>query len=184
MRAIIDTSSLLALVRYYRPFDKSNKLHSVLEGLYDSGELIILDKVAIESKYNAKGIILKELKFITEKPKLIVKTDTLLPNSKFFNRLENEFCNKNIRTSKDINDAEFENQKEAYLDNADAKIILYALSIAANSPIVVTEETGVENDGKLFKKIPSICSLIGTECCTIPELLKEHCGLKLSDLLY
>ncbi|MGY2131199.1 DUF4411 family protein [Hymenobacter sp. HD11105] len=182
MTAIIDTSSLLAIVRYYLPFDINNKLKKSIQALYESGELVIIDKVAYESRFQSKGIILEKLDFISAKPKLIVKTDEILPDRKFFNRLENEFCNKNIITLKGLDAAEFDSQKNSYVNNTDAKIILYAMKVKVNNPVVVTEETIAENDGKVFKKIPNICSLIGTDCCTLPALFKDHCCMDMSEL--
>jgi hypothetical protein len=64
MRAAIDTSSLLMLVRYYLPFEKNDKLRKLIEKKLNSGELIIIDKVHEEAKYQSKGIILKELDFL------------------------------------------------------------------------------------------------------------------------
>ena len=68
------------------------------------------------------------------------------------------FCNKTIRKAKNISDVEFEQAKKQYLEDADAKMILYALEHLSDiefiKPIIVTEETKYGNDGKLFKKIP------------------------------
>ncbi len=45
MRAVIDTTSLVSFVRYYLPFHKVDKLKKLLEKKFNSGELIVLDKV-------------------------------------------------------------------------------------------------------------------------------------------
>ena len=45
MRAVIDTTSLVSFVRYYLPFDKADKLKKLLEKKFNSGEMIVLDKV-------------------------------------------------------------------------------------------------------------------------------------------
>ena len=100
MKGIIDTSSLLSLVRYYLPFDKNGKLMAAIQALFESSEIIIIDRVVGEAKYNSKGIVLEKLPFILLQPKLIVKTDTILPNKKFFNCLENQFCNQVIKRGK------------------------------------------------------------------------------------
>lgn len=99
MNAIIDTSSLMALVRYYLPFDRDNKLKKLLQTKFENRELIVIDEVMAESQLLQKGIILKEFDFITLKSNRIIKTDTLVPDRKFFNRLENDFCNHVRRTS-------------------------------------------------------------------------------------
>ncbi len=192
MNAIIDTSSLLALVRYYLPFDQNNKLKNLFQKSFESGEFIIIDRVLSESRFQAKGIVLKELDFINSTSKHILRTDDILPDAKFFNRLENEFCNKDIVKSKDIDDAEFELEKANFLNGADAKIILCAYKmIRQNQPllmpkhiVIITEETTNSNDGKIFKKIPTISQYLGVDCCTLPVLLKNHYSLNLSEYFH
>jgi hypothetical protein len=44
MNAIIDTSSLLAFVRYYLPFDKSGTFKKLFQTKFEKGEIIILIK--------------------------------------------------------------------------------------------------------------------------------------------
>ena len=85
---VIDTSSLLSLVRYYLPFDKENILFEFVKSKIESGEFIILDKVFEECKYIAKGVIVKKLNFLSEK-KTLFKTDKLLPTKKFSNQVNN-----------------------------------------------------------------------------------------------
>jgi len=69
------------------------------------------------------------------------------------------------------------------LESADAKIILHALNIKRNNPVIVTEETSTGNDNKIFKKIPTICSLTDIECCTLPNLFKDHFCINLDEYL-
>ena len=181
MNAIIDTSSLLAFVRYYLPFDKNGTFTGLFRSKFENGEIIILDKVFEESKFIAQGIILKELEFINDKKKRI-NTNSLIPSKKFFNLLENQFCNKDIVRLKGITEVEFEQEKNRYLTTPDANLLLYSLSIKANSPIVVTEETKAANDNKIFKKIPENCKEIDIECCSLPKLLKDHFKIDISEL--
>lgn len=181
MSAIIDTSSLLAFVRYYLPFDKRGTFKSLILSKFESGELIVIDKIINEAKYIAQGIILKELEFINDKTKHI-NTSNLVPNSKFFNLLENQFCNKDIVRLKGITDVEFEIEKKRYLISPDANLLLYSIAIKNNNPIIVTEETKTSNDNKIFKKIPENCREIGIECCTLPILLKDHFQIDISAL--
>lgn len=186
MNAIIDTSSLMALVRYYMPFDRSNKLKEFLKAKFEKRELIIIDEVYAESQFLQKGIILKEFDFINAKSNRIIRTDTLIPYRKFFNRLENDFCNQNIKRT--LDEVKFERAKEDYLKTADPKMILHALKLKQESFLlgdiitIVSEETATANDRKVFKKIPEICSLIPLDCCTLPVLLKQHYNLNLSDI--
>lgn len=184
MRAVIDTTSLVSFVRYYLPFDKADKLKKLLEKKFNSGEIIVLDKVYDESKFVAKGIVTKELKFFAKSPK-IVKTDLILPEQKFFNRLENELCygaQKNRLTA-----TQFEKMKEEFLETADAKLILFCEidknSLELDKPILVTEETRSENDNKLFKKLPEICTILNIEHCNLPTLLRDHLQINLSEYL-
>jgi len=67
MKVVIDTSSLMALVRYYLPFDNDNSLKDFFKTKVENKEIIVLDKVAIESKRNDKGTIIKSLEFIEDK---------------------------------------------------------------------------------------------------------------------
>ncbi len=181
MNAILDTSSLLAFVRYYLPFDRSGAFKTLIQSKFENGEIIILDKVISEAKYISQGIILKELEFINDKVKHI-NTSNLVPNTKFFNLLENQFCNKDIIKLKGISEVEFEQEKTRYLASPDANLILYSISIKNNNPIIVTEETKTSNDSKIFKKIPENCKEIGIDCCTLPILLKDHFQVDISTL--
>ncbi|MFP5470068.1 MAG: DUF4411 family protein [Bacteroidia bacterium] len=188
MKVVIDTSSLMALVRYYLPFDKDDSLKNFIQKKVESKEIIVLDKVHEESKYVAKGIVLKQLDFIKEKSNT-VKTADLLPYPKFFNIVDNQLCNQTIKKLKGINETEYEKQKNEYLDSADGKLILYCLSekkqntLLDDKTILVTEETSSENDSKLFKKLPECCKILELENCTLPTLLENHYNIKLSNYL-
>lgn len=184
MRAVIDTTSLVSFVRYYLPFDKADKLKKLIERKFNSGELILLDKVFEESKYVAKGIAVKELKFLGDKTKH-VKTDSILPEQKFFNILENQLCYGSQKNK--LSPTEFEKKKTEFLETADAKLILYCEkdknSLELDKPILVTEETRTENDSKLFKKLPEICTILSIEHCNLPVLLRDHFKINMSEYL-
>ncbi len=162
MKIVIDTSSLMALVRYYIPFDK----------------------VSIESKRNAKGIITKSLEFIEDK-KNQIKTDILLPEASFLRDLENRLCY--VARKNTLNEIEFENRKQAFLEDADAKLLLFCLSnkggLNLDKLMLVTEETRTDNDGKLFKKLPEMCNLLNIEHCNLPSLLITNYKINLSKFL-
>ena len=186
MKIVIDTSSLMALVRYYLPFDKKDALKNFIKSKIESKEIVVLDKVSLESKRTAKGLIVKNLDFIEDK-KNIIKTDTLLPTQSFLRDLENRFCYSSLKNK--LNEAEFENRKQMFLDAADAKLILFCSAASNNDSlnidqtILVTEETRADNDNKLFKKLPEICELLKIEHCNLPILLEKHFELKLSNYL-
>lgn len=67
MIVLIDTSSLISLVRYYLPFDKNQTLYNFIKNKIESKKILILDKVYEECEYTAKGIVLKELEFLKSK---------------------------------------------------------------------------------------------------------------------
>lgn len=172
MTVVIDTSSLLSLVRYYLPFDNEDKLKTLIQAKVESGEIIVLDKVAEECGYVAGGIVLEMLPFLSDK-KNQTKTTELFPPKAFFNMLDYQFVNSQLKSK--LNESEFEARKTAYLENADAKIILYAYAQnRLGIPVtVVSEESSAGNDDKMFKKIPTICSSIGINCIQLPELLQK-----------
>ena len=154
MNVVIDTSSLLSLVRYYLPFDNDDKLKKLIQAKVESGEIIVLDKVAEECGYVAGGIVLQQLDFLADK-KNQTKTTDLFPPKAFFNMLDNQFVNSQLKNK--LNESEYESQKNKYLENADAKIILYAYSQnkLGKTVTVVSEESSVGNDDKMYRKIPA-----------------------------
>lgn len=173
MTVVIDTSSLLSLVRYYLPFDKENKLNKLFQDKVECGEIIVLDKVAEECGYVSGGIVLKQLSFLSDK-KNHTKTTELFPPKAFFNMLDHQFVNSQLKSK--LTESEFEARKKDYLENADAKIILYAYTKnkLGNTLTVVSEESSLPNDDKMYKKIPTICSSISIDCIQLPELLQKY----------
>lgn len=111
MIVVIDTSSLLSLVRYYLPFDNQNILYNFIKSKVENKEIIILDKVYEESKFQSKSIIVDKLDFIGDK-KNHHKTIEILPTKKFFNQLENQFINGSIKNK--LSEVEFENTKMTF----------------------------------------------------------------------
>lgn len=184
MRVAIDTSSLMALVRYYLPFDKDDSLKNFFKIKVENKEIVIIDKVATESKRNAKGIIVKNLEFLEDK-KNQIKTDILLPEANFLRDLENRLCYASRKNT--LTETEFENRKQAFLEDADAKLILFCLSnkrgLNLDEFVLVTEETKTDNDGKPFKKLPEMCDLLNIEHCSLPALLENYYNIQLSKFL-
>jgi hypothetical protein len=178
MIAVIDTSSFLSLVRYYLPFDKQSILFNLFQQKIESGEIVLLDKVFEECKYTAKGIVIEKLVYISKK-KHHLKTEELLPTKKFFNQLENQFINGSTKNK--LNPVEFEERKSAFLNSADAKIILYCLqkNKYEKELYIVSEETETSNDNKAFKKIPAICKILDLKIITLPELIGLYKGIDL-----
>jgi hypothetical protein len=186
MKVVIDTNSLLSLVRYYLPFDKKGVLFNFFKTKIEKGEIIIIDKVFQECTYNSKGIVLKTLDYLNDKTflkssKVPYKTDSLLAPSpaKFLRQVENQFVNTVVRRQKKLSDTEFENQKNSFLNDADMKQIILCLNLIKEGErvVLVTEETESSNDNKLFKKIPAICKELEIETMTLPELIAKYDGI-------
>jgi len=171
MIVLIDTSSLLSLVRYYLPFDKDHTLYNFIKDKIESKKILVLDKVYEECVYTAKGIVLEKLEYLKSK-KNIIKTAEILPTQKFFNQLENQFINGSVKNK--LSEVEFENRKNDFLNSADAKLLLFGISDSSKQFVIVSEESETSNDNKSFKKLPAICKILELEIITLPELLKNY----------
>ena len=61
------------------------------------------------------------------------------------------------------------------------KLILTSLNLKKDNPIeeifLVTEETEVSNDNKVFKKIPAICSQLDIVTINVQQLIEKLEGL-------
>lgn len=167
MIAVIDTSSLISLVRYYLPFDRQNILYDVIKEKIESKQIIVLDKVFDECRYTSQGIVVKRLEYLDDK-KNQTKTTSLLPTQKYFNQLENQFINGSVKNL--LSPTEFENRKNAFLESADSNLLLFCQTNKVDYTLV-TEETTASNDGKSFKKLPALCQILGINIISLPDLL-------------
>ena len=167
MIAVIDTSSLISLVRYYLPFDRQNILYDVIKEKIESKQIIVLDKVFDECRYTSQGIVVKRLEYLDDK-KNQTKTTSLLPTQKYFNQLENQFINGSVKNL--LSPTEFENRKNAFLESADSNLLLFCQTNKVDYTLV-TEETPASNDGKSFKKLPALCQILGINIISLPDLL-------------
>ena len=182
MKAVVDTSSFVALARYYLPFDSSGKLSQLIESRHRSGEIVVLDAINEECRYHAQGLAIKAMPYLAEKNR-IISTDKLIPTRKFLNMLENQFCEQTVRTGKGINDAQFEVEKTAYLESGDGRLLLYSALLREDELVVVTEETASANDNKLFKKIPACCKELGIDVVGLPTFIERTFGSDLGEIL-
>lgn len=182
MTALVDTSSFAILARYYLPFDKSGGLMQLVENKYESGEILLLDAVFDECRYQAGGLIISTMPCLDDKAR-IISTKDLVPTRRFLNMLENQFCDQSVRSVRNITDPQFEVEKAAYLESGDGRLLLY--SALANDPdlMIVTEETAVSNDNKLFKKIPACARELGIDCITLPQFIQRSFEPDLGELL-
>ena len=157
MIAVIDTSSLISLVRYYLPFDRQNILYDVIKEKIESKQIIVLDKVFDECRYTSQGIVVKRLEYLDDK-KNQTKTTSLLPTQKYFNQLENQFINGSVKNLL------------SFLESADSNLLLFCQTNKVDYTLV-TEETSASNDGKSFKKLPALCQILGINIISLPDLL-------------
>ena len=88
MRAIIDTSSLVSLVRYYLPFDEEGKLGCFMERKVSEGRFVILDKVVVECKRFGKGQVINAFPFL-DKPRYQTSVTNTDIDRALFNLIDN-----------------------------------------------------------------------------------------------
>ena len=188
MKVVIDTSSLLSLVRYYLPFDKQKILFEIVKARIANGEILVIDKIIDECEYTSKGIVLKTLSFLTDKKfnkkhKLPLNTDFILPTApaKFYRMVDNNFVVAVQR--KRLNEIQYDSQKNDFMNSADMKMILTSLKLKSENPIeeiyLVTEESEASNDNKVFMKIPAICSQLDIQTINIQQLIDKLDGIKI-----
>ena len=178
MKAVIDTSSLISLVRYYLLFDKGGKFTRFLEGQILAKNILVIDKVIEECELQGKGQVVNAFPFL-KKAKYKTNTSTLTALPKFYRLVDNNFVNRSEKNR--LNDAEYQIKKDEFLNSADLRMILFAYNNKDTDPvIIITEETGFSNDGKVFKKIPEICKSIGITTMSLPEFLSEYKAIDLS----
>lgn len=188
MKVVIDTSSLLSLVRYYLPFDKKNILYEIVKTKIADGEIIVIDKILEECEYTSKGRILKILSFLNDKSfnktnKLPLNTEFILPPSpaKFYRMVDNNFVVAVQRAR--LNETQYDSLKNDFMNSADMKMILTSLNLKKDHPtediFLVTEETEASNDNKVFKKIPAICSQLDIMTINIQELVDKFEGINI-----
>ena len=172
MRTLVDTSSLVSLARYYHPFDNTEILNEYLNSEIDSGNIIVLDKIAEEVKYVSGGMAVKAFSCLKDKNR-VVSTKDLIPKPQFFKMLDNSFVdNATKRLKFNDDEAGYNNERDVFLKGADCALVVYAMNNTSKmDPIQIL--TANQNDGKLFKKIPFICKAIGIRTLTSVEFLKE-----------
>ena len=188
MKVVIDTSSLLSLVRYYLPFDKQKILFEIVKAKIANGEILVIDKIIDECEYTSKGIVLETLSFLTDKVfnkthKLPLNTEFILPPApaKFYRMVDNNFVVTVQR--KRLNETQYDSLKNDFMNSADMKMILTSLKLRSENPMeeiyLVTEETEASKDNKVFKKIPAICSQLDLQTINIQQLIDKLDGIKI-----
>lgn len=163
---LFDTCSLIALVRYYIPFDSQGKLGDFIHKGFETKEFIILEQVKNECKQVSKGLVFQTL------PQLVNIKHThfeSIPTAEIHNLIDEKFVAPLKR--KQISDSDYESQKSNFINSADFNLIYCAMK---NHYTIITEETAISNDNKLFKKIPLLCETQGIECVSISKLLQTR----------
>lgn len=177
MEYYFDTSSLVALARYYHPFDVSGRLYEFVFNKFRSGEIVILDTILQEARLTSKGLVISTYPFFAENRDLIVDTKDLMPFStkRFDNMLNSNFSLPALARS--LGPEGFSVMKQQFLKSGDGKLTLTMLNKLHDNRdaeiCVVTEETRFGNDGKIFKKIPALCDIIGAKCITLVNYLSQ-----------
>ncbi len=177
---IVDTCSLVYLSRFYLPFDEGDQLKRFFENQFRNRKLVMLDVVLDECKHQSQGLVINSMPFLRSEKSLIIKTTELTAPApqKFSNLLDNNFCNSLER--KRLSDKLYEVQKQVFLDSGDGKIIIFALNkkydqgLLDDKIVVLTDESKISNDGKLFKKLPAICQFLQINTITLVDYLKEN----------
>ncbi len=188
MKVVIDTSSLLSLVRYYLPFDKKKILFEIIKAKVANGQIIAIDKIIEECEYTSKGLVLETLSFLNDRTfnktyKLPLNTAFVLPPApaKFYRMVDNNFVVAVQRAR--LSEAQYDAVKNDFMNSADMKMILTSLNLKIDNPtediFLVTEETEASNDHKVFKKIPAICSQLDITTINIQQLLDKLEGVNI-----
>jgi Domain of unknown function (DUF4411) len=188
MKVVIDTSSLLSLVRYYLPFDKQKVLFEIIKSKIAIGEILVIDKIIEECKLISKGIVLESFSFLTDKEfnkthKLPLNTEFILPPApaKLYRMVDNNFV---VPSQKDRlkTESQYDSLKNDFMNSADMKMILTSLNLKkenlSEEIYLVTEETEQINDNKLFKKIPAICTQLDIQTINIQQLIDKIDGIE------
>lgn len=189
MKVVIDTSSLLSLVRYYLPFDKQKVLFEIIKTKIANGEILVIDKIIDECEYTSKGIVLTTFSFLIDKQfnkthKLPLNTEFILPPApaKFYRMVDNNFV-VDSQKARLKNEAQYDSLKNDFMNSADMKMILTSLNLKIKNPTediyIVTEETEQSNDNKLFKKIPAICTQLDIQTLNIQQLIDKFEGIEI-----
>lgn len=179
MKTLVDTSSLVRMAQAYSPFDTKGALNSFLEGRLGDGSLILLDRVMDEVKLVSRGVAYEAFPCLQRKG-CARRTDGLTPPApeKFYHMLDNNFVNSSVKRLKLKGDEiAYRSERNAFLQGADCMLVVKALNerniYGWSNVQILTEESRLNNDGKLFKKIPSICEQLGITTISTVEYLRQ-----------
>ena len=164
---LFDTCSLIALVRYYLPFDINGKLKDFIYKGFTNKEFIMLKQVKDECEKVSGGLVFNELPQIKT-----IKSINFgeVATDKIHRLIDNNFIISQSQINR-LESGEYEIQKQKFIESADFNLIYCAMK---NNHTIITEETPANNNNKLFKKIPTICEMQGIRCESISQLLQTR----------
>ena len=166
---LIDSNSLLFLVRDLLPLDKENLLYDFVKEKFENNELCLLESVYKEIEYLRQGVIIEKLSFL----RTIDKQNNLILTTKEHSIVDNNWI---VKIQKDkLKDEDYSSQKKDFIEKADCQLVVYAQR-EKEDIFIITEESGHQNDGKVFKKIPSICKALTPiiHCQFLTEYLEKN----------
>lgn len=164
---LFDTCSLIALARYYLPFDKNNALRDFIYSGFETKEFLMLKQVKDECEQVSGGLVFNELpKLKNTKP---INFNQIVTD-KIHRLIDNNFIVSQSQINK-LESGEYESQKRDFINGADFNLIYCAME---NHYTIITEETPTNNDNKLFKKISVICQMQVIKCESISQLLQTR----------
>lgn len=164
---MIDTSSLLILVRHLLKLDRDGKLLKIIKEMFSQGTAVLHEVVHEEV---SRKVVAGALVFLQAAPRVPAQK----PTSDRLQYVYDNWTNEK-RLPSDI-------KLEEYSLKADCQIIEHCRRMNAKMPliehVVVTEELSYleENSNarpRPFKKIPDICASEGVRCMNLVDMLKE-----------
>lgn len=187
IKYLVDSSSLVSLVRYYHPFDQEERLMDSVHHNFEEKNWLLHNSVRNEIKQSAEGIVIGAYQFLgeeekEEKEEKETKKNKIKPIPAIIATMEQQKHiddNWVVDSVKDkLNLEEYSNERQGQVIGADFQLILTAMK-NKKMYTIVTEETETPNDNKLFKKIPIICKQERIDYITLPELLRR-CSIQFS----
>lgn len=174
---LVDSSSLVSLVRYYHPFDQGKRLMDSVHRNFEDNNWLLLNSVRDEIKRIAEGIVVNKYQFLGEEEEeeernKIKPLPEIIATMEQQKHIDNNWVVDSVKDK--LKPEEYSNERQGQVIGADFQLILTAMT-AKNKKMytIVTEETETPNDNKLFKKIPIICKQEEIDYITLPELLRR-----------
>lgn len=122
---LFDTSSLISLVQYYLPFDADRWLQNFLYKGFEKKEFILLRAVKDECENVRQGLVFKE--FIKDSIKTTLFDEVV--TEKLHREIDNNFI-ASLAKKKQLEEQEYNSQKQEFIKSADFQLIYYAIQKA------------------------------------------------------